>query len=84
MNCIINVTLSFSLGIPVVKIEYMAAWKSYNAPLKGCFCNSLMINHSEEMKEEMLILCNTSAVDVDISFQYETQAFMVNILSISN
>ena len=70
----------FFLGIPVVKIEYMATWE-FNKPSKDCDYISTLLSYSKEMTEEIRMLCNTSAVN--ISFQYRTLAFKVNISSIS-
>ena len=71
------VTLSFSLGIPVVMIEYKATWIFNNTPPNECDNISTLLSQSKDMVEQMLILCNTSAVDVDITFRYKTLAFMV-------
>ena len=78
-----KITLSFSLGIPVVMIEYKASWIFNNIPPKECDNISTLLSQSKDMGEEMLILCNTSAVDVNITLRYETLAFTVKLFSIS-
>ena len=72
-------TLSFSSGIPVVLIEYMATWEFYNVPPKECDNISILFSVSEEILGDMTKLCNTLDVCVNISFAYRTQTFKVNL-----
>ena len=64
-------------------IEYKASWIFNNIPPKECDNISTLLSQSKDMGEEMLIFCNTSAVDVNITLRYETLAFTVKLFSIS-
>nr|XP_022288800.1 uncharacterized protein LOC111100915 isoform X2 [Crassostrea virginica] len=66
--------------IPVVMIEYKASWIFNNIPPKECDNISNLLSQSKDMGEEMLILCNTSAVDVNITLRYETLAFTLDLI----
>lgn len=57
----------------------MAAWEFHNIPAKECENISLLLNHSEAVLKEVVGLCNTMAVDVNITFTYQTQTFTVKI-----
>lgn len=68
-----------SLGIPTVHIEYMATWKFINIPPIECDDISLLLNHTEAVLEDVLRLCNTTAVDFNMTFSYRTLVFTVKI-----
>ena len=68
-----------SSGIPTVHIEYMATWNFINILPKECDDISLLLNHTEAVLEDVLRLCNTTAVDFNMTFSYRTFAFMVKI-----
>ena len=67
------------LGIPTVIIEYMATWIFFNIPATACDDISLLLNHTETVLEDVLRLCNTTAVDFNMTFSYRTFAFKVKI-----
>lgn len=57
----------------------MAAWKFHDIPAKECENISLLLNQTEAVLKEVVRLCNTMAVDCNITFTYQTLTFMVKI-----
>ena len=57
----------------------MAAWEFHDIPAKECENISLLLNHSEAVLREVVGLCNTRALDVNITFTYQILAFTVKI-----
>ncbi|XP_078336600.1 uncharacterized protein LOC111100780 isoform X2 [Crassostrea virginica] len=72
--------LSSCIRIPTVHIEYMATWIFINIPPKACDDISLLLNHTETVLEDVLRLCNTTAVDFNMTFSYRTLAFTVSTI----
>ncbi|XP_078319573.1 uncharacterized protein LOC111100918 [Crassostrea virginica] len=63
------------IRIPTVIVKYMAAWEFHNIPANECENISLLLNHSESVLKEVVGLCNTMAIDVNITFTYQTHTF---------
>ena len=64
--------ITLFLGIPIVSLEYSAIWEFQKVPPSECDCIYTMLNNSEEMIEDVLRLCNSMPVHVNMTFTFIT------------